>query len=150
TLLFQRAGLSPQLIRLYGGGASQFSLSAGTPTTALNQFDIGLFVNDDWRIKPNLTLSYGLRYETQTNISDLADFAPRVAIAWGVGGGAGKTTKTVVRAGFGVFFDRLADTITLATDRYNGVTQQSYLIPNPDFFPTIPAQLTRQPQQLQL
>jgi hypothetical protein len=150
TLLFQRAGLSPQLIRLYGGGASQFSLSAGTPTTALNQFDIGLFVNDDWRIKPNLTLSYGLRYETQTNISDLADFAPRVAIAWGVGGGAGKTTKTVVRAGFGVFYDRLADTITLATDRYNGVTQQSYLIPNPDFFPTIPTQLTRQPQQLQL
>ena len=80
----------------------------------------------------------------------LADFAPRVAIAWGVGGGAGKTTKTVVRAGFGVFYDRLADTISLATLRYNGITQQSYLIPNPDFFPTIPTQLTRQPQQLQL
>jgi hypothetical protein len=150
TLLFQQAGLSPQIIRLYGGGASQFSLSAGTPLTTLNQFDIGLFANDDWRIRPNLTLSYGLRYETQTNIRDLADFAPRVAVAWGVDGKGNKAAKTVLRAGFGVFYDRLADTITLAALRYNGVTQQSYLIQNPDFFPTIPATLTHQPQQLQL
>src|SRR5581483_5074638 len=150
TLLFQQAGLSPQLIRLYGGGASQFSLSGGTPLTSLNQFDIGLFANDDWRIRPNLTFSYGLRYETQTNIHDLSDFAPRVAVAWGIGAKGNKSPKTVLRAGLGVFYDRLADTTTLAGLRYNGITQQSYLIQNPDFFPTIPTQLTRQPQQLQI
>ena len=76
-----------------GGGASQFTLSAGTPTTSVNQFDAGLFVNDDWRMRPNLTFSYGLRYETQTNISDHGNFAPRVGLAWGVdchGGKAGQ------------------------------------------------------------
>lgn len=81
TLLFQQAGLSPDLIRAYGGGASQFSLSAGTPATSVNQFDIGLFLNDDWRARPNLTLSYGVRYEAQTNAGDLANWSPRLGIA---------------------------------------------------------------------
>jgi hypothetical protein len=154
TLLFQQAGLPAALIRQYGGGASQFSLSAGTPATSVNQFDAGLFANDDWRLRPNLTLSYGVRYEAQTNLGDLADIAPRIGLAWGIGGGAGKTTKTVLRAGFGIFFDRLSENVTLNTLRYNGVTQQSYLILNPEFFPTIPALSSlaagRQPQQLQL
>src|SRR5439155_26256237 len=58
TLLFQQMGLSGAAIRAAGGGASQFSLSAGTPTTSLSQFDIGLFVNNDWRARPNVTVSY--------------------------------------------------------------------------------------------
>ena len=149
TLLFQQAGLPATLIRQYGGGASQFSLSAGTPTTSLNQLDLGFFANDDWRVRPNLTVSYGLRYETQTNISDLADFAPRIGVAWGIGGGANKQTKTVLRAGFGVFFDRLADTFTLNALRHNGVTQQSFLLLNPDFFPAIPPPGTLQNNRLQ-
>jgi len=51
----------------------------------VRQFDVGMFINDDWRMRSNLTLSYGLRYETQTNIHDLTDFAPRAGLAWGIG-----------------------------------------------------------------
>jgi hypothetical protein len=154
TLLFQGLGYSPALVRSLGGGASQFAISAGTPTTEVKQFDIGLFAADDWKLRPNLTLSYGLRYEAQTNLGDLGAFAPRIGLAWGIGGGQGKATKTVLRAGFGAFYDRLAESATLASLRYNGVTQQSYLITSPDFYPVIPtvASLASglQPQQLQV
>ncbi len=153
TLLFQQKGLSAAAIRQLGGGASQFSLGAGIPATAVNQFDAGVFVNDDWRVKPNLTFSYGLRYEAQTNIGDHGDVAPRLALAWGIGGG-GKTAKTVLRVGVGTFYDRIASLNTLNALRYNGVTQQSYLILNPDFFPTVPTLAAlagnKQSQQLQI
>ena len=127
------------LLGLPGGGASQFTLSAGTALTAINQFDIGFFYNDDWRLKPNLTFSYGLRYETQTNIGDYGDIAPRFGLAWGIDGKGNKPAKTVLRLGAGIFYDRIADTVSLAAERYNGLTQQSYFIQNPSFFGTIPS-----------
>ncbi len=154
TLLFEQEGLTAAGIRALGGGASQYSLSAGIPTAALHQLDTGLFVNDDWRVRPNLTFSYGLRYEAQTNIGDHSDVAPRFAVAWGIDGGANKSAKTVLRAGFGVFYDRIGINDTLDAARYNGVAQQSYLVLNPDFFPTAPSleslASSRQPQELQL
>jgi hypothetical protein len=151
TLLFQQMGFTPAQIFAGGGGASQFMLNAGIPTTSLSQFDIGLFANDDWRVRPNLTLSYGLRYEAQANIGDYGDWAPRAAIAWGIDGGANKAAKTVLRAGFGVFYDRIAIGDTLAQLRYNGVTQESYFLRDPEFFPQIPSlsSLTATPQELQ-
>jgi hypothetical protein len=154
TLLFEQLGLSGPAIRALGGGASQFTLSAGTPATSVPQFDVGMFINNDWRARPNITVSYGLRYETQTNIHDYSDWAPRVGVAWGVGGTQAKPAKTVLRAGFGIFYDRIADSITLQADRFNGSTQQSYFIQNPDFFPIVPSPASlatgQRPQQLQL
>ncbi len=140
TLLFQQLGVSPAEIRLLGGGATQFSINAGNPSLFVSQFDLGGFVADDWRIRPNLTLSLGLRYETQTNIHDWRDIAPRVAIAWApAGGGVNSRPKTVLRAGFGTFYDRFALSNTLTAQRYNGVVQQEFIVPNPDFFPMIPS-----------
>ena len=75
TLLGRQAGLTPQQIRTSGGGASQFSIAAGNPLASLSQFDVGLFFLDDWRARPNLTLSLGLRYESQTRLSDHRNFA---------------------------------------------------------------------------
>jgi hypothetical protein len=62
-----------------------------------------------------------------------------VALAWGVDGGKNKSAKTVLRTGFGIFYDRIDDTLSLSALRFNGVTQQQYLVPNPDFYPTIPS-----------
>ena len=77
-----------------------------------------------------------------------------MALAWGIGGGPGKTVKTVLRVGAGVFYDRVSDSVVLQSQRYNGITQQSYLLMNPNFFPSIPTaealQEAKQPQQLQL
>jgi hypothetical protein len=152
TLLFSTMGLSAAQIRALGGGASQFTLSGGSPTTSVSQADMGLFINDDWRVRSNLTLSYGLRYETQTNIHGFGNWAPRLGLAWGIDGRGGKSATTVLRAGFGVFYDRISISDTLQTLRYNGSTQQSYLILNPDFYPIVPSLSSllagQQPQQL--
>jgi hypothetical protein len=151
TLLFQQMGLAPAQIRALGGGATQFTINAGTPELSLHQMDMGVFVGDDWRLRPNFTLSAGLRYETQTNIHDWHDFGPRVAIAWAPASGPKARPKTVIRAGFGTFYDRFYLSNTLAAQRYNGKVQQQFVITNPDFFPQIPslAGLQATPQAIQ-
>jgi hypothetical protein len=150
TLVFQRAGMSDAQVRALGGGPYQFSINGGITTTPVSQFDLGLFLNDDWRVRPNLTLSYGLRYEAQTNISDSTNLSPRIGIAWGIGGRANRAAKTVLRAGFGSFYDRVASSLTLQALRYNGETQQSYVAFNPTTFPNVPSLSglagTQQPQ----
>ena len=78
TLLFQRLGFNPLQIAGLGGGATQFSIITGDPSLSLSQFDLGVFIADDWKISPALTMSLGFRYEAQTNIRDGHDFAPRV------------------------------------------------------------------------
>ncbi len=138
TVLYQSMGYTPAQIRALGGGASQFTISGGDPAAGVNQVDLGLFVQDDWRLKPNFTLSLGLRYETQTNIHDWTDFAPRVGFAWAPGSKQGRPGKTVIRGGSGVFYDRFDDSLTLSALRYNGINQQQFVIRNPDFYPTVP------------
>ncbi|HTA45307.1 MAG TPA: hypothetical protein VK789_22825, partial [Bryobacteraceae bacterium] len=138
TLLFQSLNYSADLVRSLGGGASQFSIATGRPGISVRQFDIAPFFGDDWRLRPNLTLSLGLRYETQTNIHDRSDFAPRLSIAWAPGAARGKAAKTVLRAGSGIFYDRFPLANTLTAARFNGIVQQQYVVTNPDFFPVVP------------
>ena len=139
TLRLMAAGDSPAQIRSLGGGATQFTMNAGTPELAASQFDAGIFAGDEWRARPNLTVNLGIRYETQTNMSDRGDVAPRVAIAWAPGATA-KTpkAKTVLRAGFGMFYDRFSLGNTMTARRFNGSNEQQFVVTNPDFFPTVP------------
>ena len=118
--------------------ATQFTLTAGRPGLTAQQIDAGLFVGDDWRARPNLTLSYGLRYEGQTNLSDGTNLAPRFAIAWAPGRGKTKA-KGVLRAATGIFYDRFGLANTINAARYDGLVQQQYVIANPDFFPRLPS-----------
>ncbi len=139
TLLFQGQGYAPAQIRQLGGGASQFTMSSGDPLSRVGQFDLGLFFGDEWKMRPDLTVAFGVRYETQNNIGDRGDFAPRIGLAWAPGKGGKPGTSTVIRAGFGIFYDRFDLSNTLAAERYNGVTQQQFVIASPDFFPNVPA-----------
>ncbi len=139
TLLYQSQGYTPAQIRELGGGASQFTITSGDPALGAGQFDLGAFIGDDWRVRPNVLLSLGLRYETQTNIHDWRDLAPRIAVAWAPGAKALKgAAKTVLRAGSGVFYDRFPLANTLTALRYGGGLQQQYVITNPDFYPAVP------------
>jgi len=139
TLLFMSLNYTPAQIRDLGGGATQFSISTGIADLSVHQVDIGIFAGDEWRLRPNFTLSLGLRYETQSNIHDYSDIAPRVAVAWAPGTRAGERAKTVLRAGFGIFYDRFLLSNTLTAERYNGVVQQQYVVANPNFYPYIPS-----------
>jgi hypothetical protein len=110
---------------------SQFSIAAGNPEAKVSQVDFGGFIQDDWRVRPNLTLSMGLRYEAQTNLGSKYNFAPRIGFAWSPGGAGARQPKTVVRGGFGIFYDRFNENLTLQTIRFNGINQQQYLITSP-------------------
>ncbi len=107
---------------------NQFSISTGNPLADVSQYDIGVFATDDWRVNPGLTLSFGLRYENQTNISDNFNFAPRFSFAYSPGAGGAKPPKTVFRGGFGIFYNRFSENLTLQAIRNDGVQQQQFLI----------------------
>jgi hypothetical protein len=113
------------------GKPSQYSITTGTPTQSSSVLDLGLYAEDDWKVRPNFTLSYGLRFETQNHIPNKVNFAPRVAVSYGIGG---KQPKTVLRAGYGIFFNRYTYDLLLNVNRYNldqqGQLQQIQSNPN--------------------
>ncbi len=106
----------------------QFSINRGDPFTGLAQWEFSWFLQEDWRVRPNLTLSLGMRHEFQTNLDDQVNFAPRLGLAWSPGGGR----RTVLRGGFGLFYDRLQENLVLNVLRFRGA-QQQFIIRNPDY-----------------
>ncbi|HKS10927.1 MAG TPA: carboxypeptidase regulatory-like domain-containing protein [Pyrinomonadaceae bacterium] len=166
TLAFQRAGMSPAAIRLLGGGATQFSIAGGDPEAEVKQWDVSFYIQDEWKVRPNFTLSPGLRYENQNNINGNSDFAPRVSFAWspvfgkpkaaekpavtGPSGAAAAPApapppsgppKTVFRGAVGYFYNRISEDITLQSIRFDGIHQQQFLVTDPavlNLFPIVP------------
>lgn len=113
-----------------GDVASQFSINQINRPVAATLADLGIYAEDDWKIQPNLTLSYGFRYETQNHLSDHHDIAPRVSFAYGLGHSK-SAPKTVLRGGFGIFYDRFQLPNVLTTIQQNGTNQIQTLIVNP-------------------
>lgn len=118
---------------------SQYEVTAGTPSAQVKLFDAGVFFQDDWRARSNLTLSYGLRYEGQNQISDHADFGPRFSFAWAPAASGKKAPSTVIRGGYGWFFDRFQYNDVLQTIRQNGINQKQYVVKNPSFYENAPS-----------
>jgi len=132
------AGETPDQIRANGGGAIQFTQTVGNSFVQDNYADLGFYIQDEWRIRPNITASYGLRYEWQNQLSNAGGLAPRFGLACGLGKNKQGTPKAVLRAGFGVFYNRLKQQYIEQALLLNGVTQQSFVVINPDFFPNLP------------
>ena len=116
---------------------AEYDVTAGNPDTRVSVFDAGLFFQDDYKVNPKFTLSYGMRYEVQNWIADHNSWAPRLSLAWAPGKGNGPS-KTVIRAGYGWFFDRFSTTNILEAERKNGINQRQYVVKNPDFYQDAP------------
>ena len=80
---------------------SRFRQNFLTTSTQTNTY-VGVFAQDDWRLRPNLMISYGLRWENETIINDRNNFGPRFALAYD----PFKSGNTVIRAGAGIFYNR--------------------------------------------
>ncbi len=95
---------------------SRFRQNFQTESKQHNTY-FGLFVQDEWRLKPNLTMSYGLRYENESIVRDRNNFGPRFALAYD----PFKSGKTVIRVGAGIFYNRALlrtiDDFTLGTQQ---------------------------------
>jgi hypothetical protein len=141
-----QAGIAQTQIQALGGGPSRFSIQTGQSYISANRWDFAPFVQDDWRVRPNLTISLGLRYEVQTLVSDHGDWAPRLGFAWAPGAKNGRQ-KTVVRGGLGLFYDRVPLGLFETAALNNGVNQLQYTVYNPTFYPNIPSLSTLNPGQ---
>jgi carboxypeptidase family protein len=81
---------------------TSYTRNIGEPALTISQAELALYVQDDMRVRKDLTLSGGVRQEFQTLIGGL-HLAPRGGIAWS----PFKSGKTTIRAGGGVFYDWL-------------------------------------------
>ena len=130
---FNGAYIYSSLDAYKAGTPTQYDVTVGNPSASLNYYDVGLYFQDDYKVRPNLTLSYGLRYESQNGIGDHGDPAPRFSFAWAPGAHGSKPAHTVIRGGYGWFYDRFDEKNLMEAVRNNGINQQRYVIKNPGF-----------------
>ena len=133
TFKFSSLLTTPSVQQSYQAQApQQFSITVGNPLTRIYSWDVGVFMTDDWRLAQKVMLSYGVRYETQNYIHDWKDWEPRLAIAWGIGRKSNTAPKTVLRTGFGIFYDRFSQQLQLEAEALNGIKTTEYIIQAPN------------------
>lgn len=92
---------------------SSFAQNFSQNSNIKNKY-LGIFIQNDWRVRPNMTISAGLRYEKESVLNDNNNFGPRFAVAWNP---FSKSEKTVIRFGAGIFYNRV---LLRTIDDYTG------------------------------
>ncbi len=134
---------------------NNFTQTIGNPTVNYNSYFWTLYAQDSYKPTPNLTLTYGLRYDvyqipsananslfasSQSFRVDRNNFAPRLGVAWALG----KEQKTVIRASAGMFYDP-PQTDVYRRGLSNNGSPQFFTVTNPAVTPNFPSVLTSVP-----
>jgi hypothetical protein len=110
----------------------QFTQTSGDPNLDVNQFEFAAFVQNDFKVNNKFNLSFGARYEAQTNINDHNNLDPRMGFAYQLG------KQTAIRGGVGIFHDRFSEPNVEQLIRLDGSRQSQIVVNNPTTFPIIP------------
>jgi len=156
-------GLSP--VQAYGAGIpANFIQGVGNPHDAFSNAPLGTFMQDSWRIRPNLTVNYGVRYDveltpqfgplnalakqgqdflgiTQGIPRDTNNVAPRIGLSWDPKGDG----KSVVRASYGLFYDHPLLGLAFIADVADGAQAPQMVL-----FPGAPCSSSGSPSPLNL
>ena len=129
-------------------------IQRGNPRTVFTEKNLGAFAQDEWQVRPTLSVAAGLRYDWQNFFGDRNNFAPRLALAYA----PTRSRNTVIRAGAGFFFDRSGPGPILDVLRYNGTRLQRFVVSDPPFsveglaalLPLMPTSVVRLERGIQL
>jgi len=130
---------------------SNFSQAFGNPIRSMRTSDVNFYAQDTWKLSKKLTFSYGLRYEkswlpqpsltnpdwpqTGSIPGQNKNFAPRVSLSYSV------DDRTVIRAGYGMFYARihgnLLDTLFLGNGKYQTAISAGPSVVGVPTFPNI-------------
>jgi hypothetical protein len=111
------------------GRPLNYTRRLGDSAIDYNNVQAAFYVQDDIRLRKNLTFSPGLRYEVQTHLRDYNNVGPRFGMSWA----PFKSGKTSFRGSFGIFYDWLSAGIYEQSLRVNGFRQRELNIANPSF-----------------
>lgn len=125
----------------------KFERQQGLTKVVFWEIIAGVFAQDEFRLRPNLSVAVGLRYDRQNYFNgDSNNFAPRLSVAWA----PDKKRKTAIRGGLGVFYDRTGPTPISELLRFDGQRLKKYVLTDPGFPDPLSAgqSLSAQPSSL--
>jgi TonB dependent receptor/Carboxypeptidase regulatory-like domain len=105
-----------------------FRINQGEPDVSFQTQEVSGFLQDEIKLRANLSLTSGLRYDWQSSLDRRNNFAPRIAVAYAPG-----DQRTVWRAGAGIFYENLPGAALWRAYLLNGTRQTEWVIPNPGF-----------------
>lgn len=117
------------LLSLPGGTPTTYNVTQGQPLVPFSQWRAAFYAQDQWTVRPNLSLALGLRYAFQTSPGSYGNLVPRVGIAWS----PDHKRRWVIHARGGLFSNPVTPDITTEAYRLNGVRQTQLLLYSPSF-----------------
>jgi hypothetical protein len=115
------------LARFAAGAPLIFRINRGDPNIAYRVYRVNGFLQDEIRLERQLTLTFGVRYDWQSTITDRNNVAPRFALAFA------PAKKTILRGGAGIFYDNLPGSATERSLLFDGVRLRQVVISSPSF-----------------